>query len=187
MTHSGSGALLMALEVLCDPGSSILIPTPGFGLYKCQADARGVKTKFYKLLVSSVYCCAYPSSSLPLSLPPTLPPSHSPSLPLSLSPSLLPSLSPTLPLSLSPSLPLSHSPSLPLSLQPERGWEIDLEDLERNIDDTVSAILVNNPSNPCGSVYSRQHLLHLLQVLEKHRLPIISDDIYHGMVSILTA
>ena len=52
------------------------------------------------------------------------------------------------------------------------------------MDDTVSAILVNNPSNPCGSVYSRQHLLDLLKVAEKHRVPIISDDVYQDMVSI---
>ena len=52
MTHSGSGAVLMSFEVLCEPGSSILIPTPGFGLYKCHADALGLHAKMYKLLVS---------------------------------------------------------------------------------------------------------------------------------------
>ena len=67
-------------------------------------------------------------------------------------------------------------------MQPERNWEVDLEHLESLLDDTVSAILVNNPSNPCGSVYSRQHLLDLLQVAERHHCPIISDDIYQDMV-----
>ena len=52
MANSGSGALLLAVEVLCDPGSTLLLPMPGFGLYKCHADARGVNTKFYRLLVS---------------------------------------------------------------------------------------------------------------------------------------
>ena len=52
MAHSCAGALLLAIEVLCDPGSTILMPMPGFCLYKCHADARGVKTKFYRLLVS---------------------------------------------------------------------------------------------------------------------------------------
>ena len=70
------------------------------------------------------------------------------------------------------------------SPQPERSWEIDLTDLERLLseDKSVSAIFVNNPSNPCGSVYSRQHLLDLLEVAERHRCPIISDDIYQDMV-----
>ena len=60
-----------------------------------------------------------------------------------------------------------------------------MEDLERQIDDNTAAIIVNNPSNPCGSVYSRQHLLDILAVAEKHRVPIISDDTYAGMVSIV--
>ena len=75
---------------------------------------------------------------------------------------------------------LYHSP-----LQPERDWEIDLDHVESLMDDTVSAIVVNNPSNPCGSVYSRQHLLDLLSVCEKHHCPIVSDDIYQDMVSML--
>lgn len=54
MTQGGGGALLMALEVLCDPGTSILIPSPGFGLYKCHADAKGVQTVLYRLLVSTI-------------------------------------------------------------------------------------------------------------------------------------
>ena len=52
MTHSASGALLLSLEVLCEPGSSILVPSPGFSLYKCHAHARGVSIKTYKLQVS---------------------------------------------------------------------------------------------------------------------------------------
>ncbi|KND01992.1 tyrosine aminotransferase [Spizellomyces punctatus DAOM BR117] len=66
-------------------------------------------------------------------------------------------------------------------LQPHRSWEIDLNHLETLVDENTAAILVNNPSNPCGSVYSKQHLLDILAVAEKHRLPIISDEIYADM------
>ena len=57
-----------------------------------------------------------------------------------------------------------------------------MEDLERQIDDNTAAIVVNNPSNPCGSVYSRQHLLDILAVAERKKVPIIADDAYAGMV-----
>ncbi|KAJ3280887.1 hypothetical protein HK104_000344 [Borealophlyctis nickersoniae] len=67
------------------------------------------------------------------------------------------------------------------NLLPERSWEIDLAHLESLIDDKTTAILVNNPSNPCGSVYTKLHLLQILAVAEKHRLPIISDEIYADM------
>ena len=48
---------------------------------------------------------------------------------------------------------------------PERGWEADLSDMRARLEESavagqrVGAILVNNPSNPCGSVYSREHLI----------------------------
>ncbi|KAK4328335.1 hypothetical protein Pmani_001256 [Petrolisthes manimaculis] len=49
-------------------------------------------------------------------------------------------------------------------LKPESNWEVDLESLEAAIDDTTAAIVVNNPSNPCGSVYTKQHLERILDV-----------------------
>ena len=55
-------------------------------------------------------------------------------------------------------------------LLPERQWEADLEDLEANIDANTRAILVNNPSNPCGSVYSAEHLKAIIAIAHKVRL-----------------
>jgi tyrosine aminotransferase len=44
-------------------------------------------------------------------------------------------------------------------LVPERQWEMDLGQLEGLIDGDTKAIVLNNPSNPCGSNYSRDHLM----------------------------
>lgn len=71
-----------------------------------------------------------------------------------------------------------------LSFQPELDWEIDLDDLEAQIDESTAAILINNPSNPCGSVFSREHLLDVLDVAAKYYVPIIADEIYEHMVII---
>lgn len=54
--------------------------------------------------------------------------------------------------------------------------------MESKIDKTTKAILINNPSNPCGSVYSKEHLESILRIAEKYHLPIISDEIYADMV-----
>lgn len=45
-------------------------------------------------------------------------------------------------------------------LLPDKNWEIDLEAVEKLLkaDKSVTAWLINNPSNPCGSVYSQAHL-----------------------------
>lgn len=75
---------------------------------------------------------------------------------------------------------LNHRDATPryYRLKPEQGWEVDLEHLESLIDSRTTAILVNNPSNPCGSVYSKEHLEAILAVAERHHLPIITDEIY---------
>jgi histidinol-phosphate/aromatic aminotransferase/cobyric acid decarboxylase-like protein len=55
------------------------------------------------------------------------------------------------------------------NLLPDKSWELDLAHLESIIDETTKVLLVNNPSNPCGSVYSKQHLLDILAVAERAR------------------
>jgi aspartate/methionine/tyrosine aminotransferase len=69
-------------------------------------------------------------------------------------------------------------------LQPEHGWEVDITHLEQQIDTSTAALVINNPSNPCGSVYSRHHLREILQVARKKFVPIIADEIYEHMVSV---
>nr|XP_006816454.1 PREDICTED: tyrosine aminotransferase-like [Saccoglossus kowalevskii] len=67
-------------------------------------------------------------------------------------------------------------------LLPDKDWEADIEHMESQIDDNTAFIIVNDPSNPCGSVYSKEHLLQILAVAEKHKLPIVSDEIYADFV-----
>jgi len=68
------------------------------------------------------------------------------------------------------------------NLLPDKQWEADCENLDSLVTEKTVAILINNPSNPCGSVYSKEHLKKILQVAERHHLPIIADEIYAGMV-----
>lgn len=67
-------------------------------------------------------------------------------------------------------------------LLPERSWEVDLEHLESLIDENTNSIVITNPSNPCGSVYSKEHILDICEVARRHRLPIIADEVYADMV-----
>jgi len=68
------------------------------------------------------------------------------------------------------------------NLLPNKDWEADLDHMESLIDQNTAAIIVNSPSNPCGSVFSVQHLKDILAVAEKYKVPIIADEIYENFV-----
>lgn len=57
-------------------------------------------------------------------------------------------------------------------------WMPDIRDIERKINDNTKAIVLINPNNPTGAVYSRECLERIVRLAEKHRLIIYSDEIY---------
>ena len=109
-----TGAMNTVLQAFLDSGDNILIPAPGFPLYRTMAMNLGAEAITYNLLQ-------------------------------------------------------------------QKGWEADLEDLERKINKRTKLIVVINPSNPCGSVYSKEHLLEILQLAEDRRVCILADEVYHNM------
>ncbi|XP_033625481.1 tyrosine aminotransferase-like [Asterias rubens] len=110
-----SGAIEMALLVLANPGQNVLVPCPGFSIYRTLAGSYQFEPRGYKLL-------------------------------------------------------------------PEKSWEADLEHMESLIDDKTACIIVNSPSNPCGGVFNKEHLEDICRIAERHRLPILSDEVYADMV-----
>ena len=56
--------------------------------------------------------------------------------------------------------------------------------MESQIDQETVAIVYNNPSNPCGSLFKKSHIQSLLLIAEKYRLPIIADEIYGTRIKI---
>ena len=53
-----------------------------------------------------------------------------------------------------------------------------IEDFEKNITDKTKAILVCNPNNPTGYLYSKEELETLRDIVKKHNLFLISDEVY---------
>ncbi|XP_035212539.1 tyrosine aminotransferase-like [Stegodyphus dumicola] len=115
LTSGCSHALEMSIIGLANPGQNILIPRPGFSIYRTVAESMGIATRSYDLL-------------------------------------------------------------------PHLGWQADLESMESQIDSQTAAIIINNPSNPCGSVYSKRHLRAILEIANRNCVPIIADEIYEDFV-----
>ncbi|MFL0161721.1 pyridoxal phosphate-dependent aminotransferase [Aquirufa salirivi] len=57
-------------------------------------------------------------------------------------------------------------------------WQPDLEDMEAKITDKCRAIVMINPNNPTGAVYSKETVGKLVQLAAKHKLILFSDEIY---------
>lgn len=110
-----SSSLDLCISALAGPGQNILIPRPGFLIYRTLALGHDVDVRSYNLL-------------------------------------------------------------------PHKKWEIDLTDLEYAIDENTAALILINPGNPCGNVYSKEHLLDVIAICEKYCIPIIADEIYENMI-----
>jgi len=70
-----------------------------------------------------------------------------------------------------------HYPTLP-----DRNFEPDWDELERMIDPTTKAMLVNSPSNPTGAVYSESVMRECYDFCRRHDLYLISDETYDRLV-----
>ncbi|XP_055597907.1 tyrosine aminotransferase [Uranotaenia lowii] len=110
-----SSALDLCLSALAGRGQNILIPRPGFSIYRTLTQGFGVECRYYNLL-------------------------------------------------------------------PDKNWEVDLDQLESLIDSNTAALVLTNPSNPCGSVFSKSHLKAIIEIAERHYLPIVADEIYEHFV-----
>ena len=60
----------------------------------------------------------------------------------------------------------------------EDGWQPDVEHVESLITDRTKALVIINPNNPTGAVYSREVMLGLLDLARRHGLLVLTDEIY---------
>jgi alanine-synthesizing transaminase len=74
--------------------------------------------------------------------------------------------------------------SISYILRPENGWQPDLKDLENKLKENpdIVGILIINPNNPTGAMYSRETLEAMVDLAEKYECMLISDEIYFRMV-----
>ena len=61
-------------------------------------------------------------------------------------------------------------------------WAPDLADLRSKITPRTKAIVMINPNNPTGAIYSKAVLLELTQIAREHGLILFADEIYDKML-----
>lgn len=60
----------------------------------------------------------------------------------------------------------------------ENNWFPDIEDIKSKITDKTRGIVVINPNNPTGAVYSKEILQQIVDLAREHQLIIFADEIY---------
>lgn len=70
----------------------------------------------------------------------------------------------------------------PYYLDEERDWAPDVADMAAKINVKTKGIVLINPNNPTGSVYSEEVLLEILELARKHGLVVFADEIYDKLI-----
>ena len=60
----------------------------------------------------------------------------------------------------------------------ENGWMPDLEDIKSKINKNTKGIVVINPNNPTGALYSDELLKGIIQIAREHQLVLFADEVY---------
>lgn len=60
----------------------------------------------------------------------------------------------------------------------EQDWQPDLADIKQKITPKTKGIVIINPNNPTGSVYSKEVLLEIAEIARQNNLIIFADEIY---------
>jgi len=64
----------------------------------------------------------------------------------------------------------------------ENGWNPDLDDIESKITPNTHALVVINPNNPTGAVYSEDVVKGLVDIARRHNLVLMADEIYEKIL-----
>jgi alanine-synthesizing transaminase len=70
----------------------------------------------------------------------------------------------------------------PYYLDESNNWLPDIEDIKLKINDKTKAIILINPNNPTGSLYTKENLLQIIDLALEHNLVIFADEIYDKLL-----
>jgi aspartate aminotransferase len=77
---------------------------------------------------------------------------------------------------------LADGVPIPIMAHEKNGFKLQPEELDRAITDKTRVLILCNPSNPTGIVYSREELLNLSDVLNGKNILVICDEVYSKLL-----
>lgn len=61
-------------------------------------------------------------------------------------------------------------------------FKMQADDIEAVITDKTKLLIINSPNNPLGSVLEKEDLEEILAVADKHKITILSDEVYESII-----
>jgi len=79
---------------------------------------------------------------------------------------------------------VTYAGGIPVIIDTEdrAGFKITAAQLEKAITNRTKMLILTSPSNPTGSVYSREELIALSEVLKGTKIVVVSDEMYEKLV-----
>ncbi|OYT61896.1 alanine aminotransferase [Thermoplasmatales archaeon ex4484_30] len=71
---------------------------------------------------------------------------------------------------------------VPYATIESEGWQPDIDDIRKKINGKTKGIVIINPNNPTGALYSSKVVKEIIDVAAEHGLAIVSDEIYDDIV-----
>ncbi|WP_214379020.1 pyridoxal phosphate-dependent aminotransferase [Bifidobacterium felsineum] len=75
-----------------------------------------------------------------------------------------------------------HANVVPVPLHERNGFRMQAADVEAAITPNTKALLLNSPSNPTGAIIEPDELAAIAEVVKRHDLWVISDEVYRAFV-----
>jgi aminotransferase len=80
--------------------------------------------------------------------------------------------------SYSPSIAMAHGKPVAVSCRAENGFAVTAEAIEKVITPKSKVLVLNFPTNPTGGTMTREELLKIAALVQKHNLLVFTDEIY---------
>lgn len=71
---------------------------------------------------------------------------------------------------------------VPVPVYEENDFKLKAEDVEKKITPNTKGIILNSPSNPLGTVLTKEDIKELSKVIKEHNLLVISDEVYDQII-----
>jgi len=72
----------------------------------------------------------------------------------------------------------NNAKPVPYHCNENDGWQPDINDIRKKINKKTRSIVLINPNNPTGALYSKEILKEIINISGEFKIPVISDEIY---------